>query len=175
MRNKLKADLFRMYGEKINSIRFIKMLFTHSNLQCLVIFRLQEKLYEKKVPLIPSFLKYLNQFFTGAEIGIPVKIGKGLIIRHTNGIVLGNGAIIGENCTLLHQVTLGEKYGDGSDENHSYPVIGDNVVVSCGAKVLGGITIGNNVVIGANAVVLKDVGSDSVAVGVPAKNIKKKD
>lgn len=85
---------------------------------------------------------------------------------HLDGIVIGSGVKIGNNCTIYQQVTLGKNKGE-------FPVIGDNVTIFAGAKILGGIKIGNNAVIGANAVVLKDVPDDSVAVGVPAKVVKK--
>ncbi|URT70595.1 serine O-acetyltransferase EpsC [Cytobacillus firmus] len=175
MIKKIKADIIRMYDGKYSKINIVKMAFTHSNLQCLLLFRLQEALFQKNIPILPSLLKYLNQFLTGAEIGLPVRIGKGLVIRHSNGIVIGNGVEIGEDCTLLHQITLGEKYGDGKDSKHLYPNIGNRVVISCGVKILGGITIGNDVTIGANAVVINDIKANTIAVGIPAKTIEKKD
>ncbi|WP_251040893.1 serine O-acetyltransferase EpsC [Bacillus sp. ISL-45] len=175
MLKKLRVDIDRMYSGKFSRLSIFKMVFTHSNLQCLILFRIQESLFQKKIPLLPSIIKFLNQLLTGAEIGLPVSIGKGLVIRHSNGIVLGNGVKIGEDCTLLHQITLGEKYGDGKDSKHLYPNIGDRVVISCGAKILGGIKVGNDVTIGANAVVLKDVKANCIAVGIPAKILDKKD
>jgi serine O-acetyltransferase len=93
-------------------------------------------------------------------------------MRHPQGIVIGNGSVVGEDCTLLHAVTLGERYGDGGNGAHSYPVLGNRVVVGAGAAILGAVRVGDDAVIGANAVVLHDVASNDVAVGVPAKSVR---
>ncbi|WP_427126724.1 serine O-acetyltransferase EpsC [Priestia megaterium] len=161
-------DLERLYGKRPGKLKILKLLVSNTNIQCIALLRLQNCLFNKKVPFIPTLIKNLNLFLTGADIGIGVEIGKGLIIRHSNGIVVGRGAVIGDNCTLLQQVTIGEKYGDGSDPTHRYPSIGNNVTLSAGAKIIGPIILGDNVVVGANAVVIKDVPNNSVAVGIPA-------
>ncbi len=87
------------------------------------------------------------------------------MIYHTGGVVINHRAVIGKNCTLRHNVTIGARYGD-----KDVPVIGDNVSIGTGAVVIGEITIGNNVAIGANAVVLHDVPDNHIAVGNPAVN-----
>ncbi|PGA14221.1 serine acetyltransferase [Priestia aryabhattai] len=92
------------------------------------------------------------------------KIGKNLSLEHFLGIVIGKDVVLGDNCKIYQQVTLGQKNGN-------YPVIGNNVTIYAGAKVIGGIKIGNNVQIGANAVVLCDVPDNSIVVGVPGKVI----
>lgn len=101
----------------------------------------------------------------GMEIAKNVKIGENLKIEHFNGIVFGLGTVIGNDCTIYQQVTLGQK-------NREYPTIGNNVVIYPGAKVLGGIHVGDNAVIAPNAVVLRDVESGEVVAGIPAKRIK---
>lgn len=100
----------------------------------------------------------------GVELGSDCRIGKGLCIKHYNGIVIGLDSVIGDNCTIYQQVTLGQR-------NNKYPVVGNNVTIYPGAKVLGGIRIGNNAVIAANAVVLDDVNDGEVVGGIPAKRI----
>ncbi|MDU1855059.1 MAG: serine O-acetyltransferase EpsC, partial [Clostridium baratii] len=103
------------------------------------------------------------------------KIGKGLFIDHGMGVVIGETAEVGDNVTIYHGVTLG---GTGKDKGKRHPTVKDNVIIGAGAKVLGPITIGNNVKVGANSVVLKDVPDNATAVGMPAKIIikdKKKD
>ena len=94
-------------------------------------------------------------------------IGRNLKVEHFNGLVIGSGAIIGDNCTLYQQVTIGQK-------DNKYPIIGNNVVVYAGAKVLGHIKVGNNAIIGANAVIIDDVPEYGIAVGVPARVINNK-
>lgn len=112
----------------------------------------------------------LNLRLTGAEFGPGCQIGPGLVVRHPQGIVIGSGAAVGSDCTLLHHVTLGERYGDGSDPDHEYPTVGSRVVIGAGAVILGGVKVGDDAVIGANAVVIKNVGPAEVATGVPAKS-----
>lgn len=94
------------------------------------------------------------------------EIGDNLKLPHPMGIVIGFDAKIGRNCTIYHQVTVGQKEG-------KFPIIGNNVTIYAGAKIIGNIKIGNNSIIGANAVVIKDVPENSIAVGVPARIIKK--
>jgi hypothetical protein len=101
----------------------------------------------------------------------------GLVLNGWCGIrkwvVIGRGAAIRENCTLLHRVTLGERFGDGTDAGRVYPHLGARVVVCAGAVIVGGVRVGDDAVIGANAVVLRDVAAADVVVGVPARSTKK--
>ncbi len=101
---------------------------------------------------------------TGAEIPINAQIGGGLVIPHPNGIVIHPGAVIGPNCLIFQQVTIGSGKG-------GVPTIGGHVDIGAGAKILGGITIGNHARIGANAVVITDVPAGATAVGIPARII----
>lgn len=100
---------------------------------------------------------------TGADIPINCQLGGGLLIPHPNGIVIHPGSIIGPNCLIFQQVTIGDRAG-------GIPRIGGNVDIGAGARIIGQISIGNHSLIGANAVVLADVPEDSVAVGIPAVN-----
>jgi serine O-acetyltransferase len=100
------------------------------------------------------------------EIGT-LDIGKGLCIYHGDGVVIGEGVRVGDGLTIEHQVTLGNRIGHADDTG--YPVIGNNVFIGAGAKVLGGITVGDNARIGANAVVIRDVPPNATAVGIPAR------
>ena len=106
---------------------------------------------------------------TGIEIHPGATIGKGLFIDHGTGVVIGETAIIGNNVTLFHGVTLG---GTGKEKGKRHPTIGNNVFIGSGAKILGNIIIGDNVKIGANAVILKNVPSNVTIVGVPGKIVK---
>jgi serine O-acetyltransferase len=115
----------------------------------------------------------LNLRMTGAEFVVGCLVGPGLVMRHPQGIVVGGGATIGADCTILHRVTIGERYGDGSSLEHPYPTLGDRVVVGAGAAILGGVRIGDYALIGANAVVLTDVAANDVFVGVPARSTRR--
>jgi len=115
---------------------------------------------------VARFISHLSRFLTGIEIHPGAKIGEGLFIDHGLGVVIGETAEIGDNVTIYQGVTLG---GTGKEKGKRHPTIGNNVVVSAGAKVLGSFTVGDNSRIGAGSVVLKEVPPDSTVVGVPGK------
>jgi len=104
----------------------------------------------------------------GISISYQTHIGSGLYIGHFGGIVVNQNAIIGKNCNISHQVTLGKA---NRGQRKGYPVIGDNVYIGPGAKVIGNVHVGNHVAIGANCVVTKDIPDNSVVVGIPGKVI----
>ena len=112
----------------------------------------------------------ISKLLTGIEIHPGAKIGKGLFIDHGTGVVIGETAEIGDECTLYQGVTLG---GTGKDKGKRHPTLGNNVMVGCGAKVLGPFRVGNNVKIAANAVVLEPIEDNATAVGVPARVVVK--
>ena len=108
---------------------------------------------------------------TGIEIHPGAVIGEGLFIDHGDGVVIGETTVIGDNVTLYQGVTLG---GTGKDTGKRHPTIGNNVLIGCGAKVLGPFTVGDNSRVAANAVVLSEIPPDCTAVGSPARVVKKK-
>lgn len=110
------------------------------------------------------FRKYLIKKYNCC-IGIPTKIGKNLKTPHFFSIVIGGGAVIGDNCRILHNVTIGQN-------RNKYPTIGNNVIIYAGAKIIGDVHVGDNAIIGANAVVTKDVPPNAIVGGIPAKVIK---
>ncbi|WP_460297420.1 serine O-acetyltransferase EpsC, partial [Clostridium perfringens] len=122
-------------------------------------------LYKIKLFFLARLISQLGRFFTGIEIHPGAKIGKGLFIDHGMGVVIGETAEIGDNVTIYHGVTLG---GTGKDKGKRHPTVGNNVIIGCGAKILGPISIGDGAKIGANSVVLKDVPKGKTAVGIPA-------
>ena len=107
------------------------------------------------------------QYKLGAEIPPECTIGGGFVMGHTQGIVINGSAVIGRNCTVMSGVVIGSVRG----KKGGAPKIGDNVVLSAGAKIIGNVTIGDNVMVGAGAVVTKDVPNNSTVVGVPARVI----
>ena len=121
-----------------------------------------------KIIHIPVYM--ILTLLTGIHLPRGCKIGPGLRIYHFGGIILNPYTVIGKNCTLRHNVTIGNLKND-----FDIPVIGDNVDIGCGAVILGDIKIGNNVKIGANAVVIQDVPDNHIAVGNPAKILPAKD
>jgi len=133
-------------------------------------YSISHKLYKNKHFFLARYFSEKGKRKTGIEIHPGAVIGKGLFIDHGTGTVIGEKAIIGDNVTMFHNVTLG---GIGDEKGKRHPTVGNNVFIGTGATLLGNITIGDNVKIGANAVVLKDMPSNSTVVGMPAKAIIK--
>ncbi|MEA3346662.1 MAG: serine O-acetyltransferase EpsC [Candidatus Auribacterota bacterium] len=148
-----------------------EIILTYSGFHALLFYRIARFLHGLKIPILPRFISQFAKFLTGIEIHPGAKIGKGFFIDHGMGVVIGETTVIGDNCTLFQGVTLG---GTGKETGKRHPTLGKNVVIGTGAKVLGNIKIGDNSYVGANAVVLKDVPSESTVVGIPGRIVKEK-
>ncbi len=146
-----------------------EILFTYSGLHAVINHRIAHWFYKKRVPFIPRWISQFSKFLTGIEIHPGAKIGRGFFIDHGMGVVIGETSEIGDNVTIYQGVTLG---GTGKEKGKRHPTIGNNVVISAGAKVLGSIKIGNDVIIGAGAVVIKSVPDRCTVVGVPGRIVK---
>lgn len=144
----------------------LEVLLLYQSIHVLIFYRIANRFYKMKLFFLARLISQLGRFFTGIEIHPGAKIGRGLFIDHGMGVVIGETAEVGDNVTIYHGVTLG---GTGKHKGKRHPTVGDNVIIGCGAKILGPIYIGNNAKIGANAVVLKDVPEGKTAVGIPAK------
>ena len=134
----------------------------------LVFHRMAHFLYKHKLFFLARLISCIGRFFSGIEIHPGAKIGRRLFLDHGSGVVIGETASIGDDCTIYHGVTLG---GTGKDSGKRHPDLGNGVMVGAGAKILGAIKIGNEVKIGANAVVLQDVEDGKTVVGVPAREV----
>lgn len=143
-------------------------IFLYPGFHILIFHRIAHFLYKVRLLFLARLISQIARWLTGIEIHPGAKIGKNLFIDHGMGIVIGETAVIGDNCTIYHGVTLG---GTGKDKIKRHPTLGNNVMVGAGAKVLGPITIGDNVKIGAGAVVLKDVKANGTVVGIPAREV----
>ena len=173
----LKADLHRarilLYGDSGNQSGILLWLGIFSPRFLPVLFcRLAYFFYRLNIGPVAKVFSLLNFFLFGIEVGIRCHIGKGLFFPHTQGTVIG-ALSIGENSIIFQGVTLGSREIDFSYQESLRPKVGDNVIIGSGAKVLGGITLGSGSRVGANAVVLNDVGPGLLAAGVPAKIIYK--
>lgn len=146
-----------------------EILFTYSGLHAVRSYRKAHWFYKHKMYTIARIISQWSRFWTGIEIHPGATIGKSLFIDHGMGVVIGETAVIGDNCLIYQGVTLG---GTGKDKGKRHPTIGNNVLVGAGAKVLGPFTVGNNVKIAANAVVLKPLPDNCTAVGVPARVVR---
>ena len=150
------------------SRNILEVIILYQGFHILVFHRVSHFLYKCHLKFLARLNSQIARFFTGIEIHPGAKIGRRLFIDHGMGIVIGETTTIGNDCTLYHGVTLG---GTGKDKYKRHPDLGNKVIVGCGAKVLGPIKIGNNVKIGANAVVLKNVEDNSTVVGIPGKTV----
>jgi serine O-acetyltransferase len=145
----------------------IEVIFTYAGFHAILLHRLAHFLHVTlRIPFFPRLISQITRFLTGIEIHPGAQIGKGFFIDHGMGVVIGETTIVGDDCVLFQGVTLG---GTGKETGKRHPTLGNNVMVSAGAKVLGNITIGDNVKIGAQSVVLKDVPSNCTVVGVPGQ------
>lgn len=164
------------YKEEIRSIKerdpaatSTLEILTYSGLHAVAMYRVAHWFYLKNFKFIARLISQTARFLTGIEIHPGAKIGRGLLIDHGAGVVIGETAEIGDNCLLYQGCTLG---GTGKDQGKRHPTLGNNVMVGCGAKVLGPFKVGDNSKIAANAVVLEPVPENCTCVGVPARVVK---
>ena len=148
----------------------IEVLLCYPGLHAVVWHKLSHALWTKQLYLTARVVAHFSRFLTGIEIHPAAKIGRRLIIDHGMGVVIGETAEIGNDVYLYHQVTLG---GTSSDRGKRHPTLGNGVIVGAGAKILGGITIGNNARVGANAVVVQPVAANETVVGIPARPVER--
>ncbi|OPY57925.1 MAG: Serine acetyltransferase [Pelotomaculum sp. PtaU1.Bin035] len=144
----------------------LEVFLCYPGFHAVLMHRIAHFFYRRGWFITARLISQFSRFLTAIEIHPGAKIGKGLFIDHGNGVVIGETAEIGDYVTIYQGVTLG---GTGKEKEKRHPTIGDNVVISTGAKVLGSFTVGNNSRIGAGSVVLKAVPPDSTVVGVPGK------
>ncbi len=166
----IRADVESVKARDPAAKNGVEILLLYSGVHAIFAYRVSHKLYLGKHYFSARLVSQLAKFFTGIEIHPGATIGKGLFIDHGTGVVIGETAEIGDNCTLYQGVTLG---GTGKDVGKRHPTLGNNVMIGAGAKVLGPFKIGDNVKIASNAVVLEEIPADSTAVGIPARVVKR--
>lgn len=154
----------KILPRKIRLPKVFLRLFFFSWFSCSVWHRPAHFLYRHRWFTLARLISQVSRHFTGIEIHPGAKIGKNLFIDHGMGVVIGETAEIGDNCTIYHGVTLG---GTGKDTGKRHPTIGNNVLIGAGAKVLGPFKVGDNSMIGANSVVLREVPPNTTVTGIP--------
>lgn len=148
----------------------MEILFLYPHIKAIIAYKISHKFYLKKKFFLARLISNIARHRTGIEIHPGATIGKGLFIDHGMGVVIGETAVVGNNVTMFHGVTLG---GTGNEKGKRHPTVGDNVIIGASAKILGNIYIASGTKIGANAVVLKDTKPNSTVVGIPAVEIQK--
>ncbi len=162
----LKEDISIVFDRDPAARTHFEVLTTYPGVHALIMHRFSHWLWGSRLYWFGRLFSHLGRFLTGIEIHPGATIGRRFFIDHGMGIVIGETAIIGDDCTLYHGVTLG---GTSWNKGKRHPTLEDGVVIGAGAKVLGPITIGKNAKIGSNAVVVKDVPQGATAVGIPAR------
>lgn len=165
----MKSDLDAVMERDPAARNRLEVFFLYSGYKAVRSHRRANWFFRHNMKFIARFISQCSRHKTGIEIHPGATIGKGLFIDHGMGVVIGETTEIGENCTLYQGVTLG---GTGKDTGKRHPTLGNNVLVGCGARVLGPFKVGDNARIAAGAVVLNEIPPDSTAVGVPAQVVK---
>lgn len=166
---RIKEEI-QVIRERDPAIHSSMEVFLYPSFKAMMHYRAAHKLYKKGHYFLARWISQRGVRKTGIEIHPGARIGEGFFIDHGNGVIIGETTIIGKNVTLYQGVTLG---GTGKEHGKRHPTIGDNVMISAGAKILGSFTIGENSKIGAGSVVLHEVPPNSTVVGVPGRIVKR--
>ena len=166
----IRADVQAVLERDPAARSWAEVFWLYPGVQAVMWHRAAHFFYKHNLKFIARWISQCTRFWTGIEIHPGATIGRGLFIDHGMGVVIGETTVIGDNCTIYQGVTLG---GTGKEKGKRHPTLGDNVMVGCGAKVLGPFTVGDNSKIAAGAVVLSEVPTGSTCVGVPARIVKR--
>ena len=169
MFDKLRYDLQSIKSRDPAARSCLEIFLLYSGFHAVLWYRLSHWLYRHHRFFLARLVSQTVRWFTGIEIHPGARIGRGLLIDHGSGVVIGETAVIGDDCTLYQGVTLG---GTGKETGKRHPTLGNHVMVGSGAKVLGPFRVGDNSKIASNAVVLSEIPPDSTAVGVPARVVR---
>jgi serine O-acetyltransferase len=169
--------MFRSIREQIDTVfrddpaakSTIEIVLCYPGFHAILLHRLAHKLYRARIPLAPRVISQCGRFLTGIEIHPGARIGRRCFIDHGMGVVIGETTEIGDDVLLYQNVTLG---GTGNEKGKRHPTLGNRVVVGAGAKILGGIRIGDDVKVGAGSVVVHSVPDNSTVVGIPGRVVR---
>lgn len=169
-----QLDVARYSSGPMNLKSIIGALLRNPGYGACVLLRLQQAAVRQHRMLLARSIRHVAIAIYGADFVPGTAVGPNLLLPHPSGVVIGRGAVIGKNCTILQHVTIGEKDASGKGP-HLYPRIGDDVVIGAGAKLLGHVDVGDSCSVGANAVVLTSAPDESTLIGVPAQVRPKRD
>ncbi|WP_281069983.1 serine O-acetyltransferase [Pelomicrobium methylotrophicum] len=166
MFDRIREDIASVFHRDPAARNAWEVITCYPGFHAIVIHRLSHRLWTLGFKWLARFISHIGRWLTGIEIHPGARIGRRFFIDHGMGVVIGETAEIGDDCTLYHGVTLG---GTSWNKGKRHPTLGKGVVIGAGAKVLGPITIGDGAKIGSNAVVVKDVPPGATVVGIPAR------
>ena len=169
MFKKIREDIAIVFERDPAARSTLEVLTTYPGVHALLIHRLSHAFWQIKFYWLGRMISHIGRWFTGIEIHPGATIGRRVFIDHGMGVVIGETAMIEDDCTLYHGVTLG---GTSWNKGKRHPTLKQGVVIGAGAKILGPITIGRGAKIGSNAVVVKDVPAKATAVGIPARIVE---
>ncbi len=167
----IREQIDTIFREDPAARSVVEIILCYPGFHAILFHRVAHWLYHANVPVFPRFISQVSRFLTGIEIHPGAKIGRRFFIDHGMGVVIGETAEIGDDVLIYQGVTLG---GTGHEKGKRHPTLGNNVVIGTGAKVLGGIRVGNNSKIGAGSVVVKPVPDNSTVVGIPGRIVHQK-
>ena len=168
----LREDIRCIFERDPAARNAFEVLTTYPGLHAVILHRISHRLWRWRLKWLARFLAMFSRWLTGIEIHPAAHVGRRFFIDHGMGVVIGETAIIGDDCTIYHGVTLG---GTTWGKGKRHPTLCNNVVVGAGAKVLGPIVVGEGARIGSNAVAVRDVPSGSTVVGIPGHVVPKRD
>jgi len=169
MLKKLKEDLSIVFERDPAARSYLEILTTYPGVHAILFHRIAHRVWGIKLFWLGRLISHISRFLTGIEIHPGAVIGSRFFIDHGMGVVIGETSVIGDDCTIYHGVTLG---GTSWKQGKRHPTLENKVVVGAGAKILGPITICSGAKIGSNAVVIKDIPKNVVAVGIPARIVQ---
>ena len=161
-----KEDIAVVFERDPAARSTFEVVTTYPGFHAMTIHRLTHRLWRMRWKWLARFISFLGRWLTGIEIHPGATIGRRVFIDHGMGVVIGETAEIGDDCTLYHGVTLG---GTSWNKGKRHPTLKSGVVIGAGAKILGPVTVGSGARVGSNAVVVKDVPDNATAVGIPAR------
>ncbi len=164
MLDRIKEDIYCIFARDPAAQSVFEIVTAYPGFHAILIHRLSHQLWNRRFRWLGRFISHLARWLTGIEIHPGAVIGRRFFIDHGMGVVIGETAVIGDDCTLYHGVTLG---GISWKKGKRHPTLGNNVVVGAGAKILGPIEVGDGARIGSNSVVLKNVPAGATVIGIP--------
>ena len=168
---KIIEDIRSVFERDPAARNMFEIITCYSGVQAVIIYRLTHLLWRYKLYWLARFISTLARLITGIEIHPGAVIGRRFFIDHGMGVVIGETSVIGDDCMIYHGVTLG---GTSWDKEKRHPTLMDGVIIGAGAKILGPITLGKNVRVGSNSVVVRSIDDNETVVGIPGRVVKKK-
>ncbi len=172
MFNRLKEEIAVVFERDPAARTRWEVITCYPGFHAMLMHRLAHRIWHVEFKWLARFLSHISRWLTGIEIHPGASIGRRFFIDHGMGVVIGETAEIGDDCTLYHGVTLG---GTSWNKGKRHPTLGNSVVVGAGAKILGPVSVGEGAKIGSNAVVVKDVPAGATAIGIPARIVEAAD